>query len=89
MLFASDNVEQNDKDKKNVSDIDSMDLSCKWVTTEYSKENNATEFKGQVMNAHDYSNDYVMVKFLTQMAPEKYVWPEVDDIDIFSRYMYS
>ena len=40
------------------------------------------------MNAHDYSNDYVMVKFLTQMAPEKYVWPEVDDIDIFSRYMY-
>ena len=30
-------------------------------------------------------NGNVPIKFFKQTVPEKYVWPEVDDIDIISR----
>ena len=82
-----DNINSNNRDISNVeenpeenNDLDS--LNYKWVEVQYSKEKNAKKFTGQVVEAIDSK---ITVKFLKQAAPGKYVWPEIDDVDIIPR----
>ena len=78
-----DNINSNNRDILNVEENNDLDsLNYKWVEVQYSKEKNAKKFTGQVVEAIDSK---ITVKFLKQAAPGKYVWPEIDDVDIIPR----
>ena len=51
-------------------------LTWKWVAVKYSEDRNAKRFTGQIIKS-----DVNHVKYLKSTAFDKYVWPEIDDID--------
>ena len=81
-----DNCDPNDQQSDEVhsdntivaSDIEDGTLTWKWVAVKYSEDRNAKRFIGQVIKS---DVNYVTVKYLKSTAFDKYVWPEIDDID--------
>ena len=58
------------------SDVEDDTLTWKWVVVKYSEDRNAKRFTGQIIKS-----DVNHVKYLKSTAFDKYVWPEIDDID--------
>ena len=58
------------------SDVEDDTLTWKWVAVKYSEDRNAKRFTGQIIKS-----DVNHVKYLKSTAFDKYVWPEIDDID--------
>ena len=59
------------------SDFDDGTQTWKWVYVKYSEDSNAKIFTGQIIKS--YVN---YVKCLKSTAFNKYVWLEIDDIDV-------
>ena len=59
------------------SDVEDDTLTWKWVAVKYSEDRNAKRFTGQIIKS-----DVNHVKYLKSTAFDKYVWPEIDDIDV-------
>ena len=51
-------------------------LTWKWVAVKYSEDRNAKRFTGQIIKS-----DVNYVKYLKSTVFDKYVWPEIYDID--------
>ena len=58
------------------SDVEDGTLTWEWVAVKYSEYRNAKRFIGQIIKS-----DVNYVKYLKSTAFDKYVWPEIDDID--------
>ena len=58
------------------SDVEDGTLTWKWVAVKYSEDRNAKKFTGQIIKS---GVNYV--KYLKSTAYDKYVWPEIVDID--------
>ena len=69
-------------DGSGVGNGNEKDLDWKWVLIQYSKDKNAKQFIGQVIET---DGDDVTVKFVKKTAFQKYVWPEEEDTDRVNR----